>query len=275
MVKSVPFTRQFGFELEFLCEGVSQPRLKESVETVSGERAEIHDHGHQYNNNEWVVKTDSSCGWEVASRVMSSVADLKKAVKVVQAMHRAGAKVDNRCGLHVHVEVTDFSRDTLATLIQWWVKFERFTCDVLDPSRKNNSYCRPIGEYFQAERSYDTDQTMYEVNGRRNALNTTHYDARKTIEFRIAQGTSDFVNIKNWVRFLLTFVEFAKTAPRPDNVEYLLPQEVLTAMGLLGDELSNGVIEMRTWLLDSALKHAENDNDRKLIQAVQERVSYD
>jgi len=275
MVKSVPFTRQFGFELEFLRDGVSQPALKEAVEAVSGERAEIQDYGHQYNNTEWVVKTDSSCGWEVASRVMSSVADLKKAVKVVQAMHRAGAKVDCRCGLHVHVEVTDFNRDALATLVQWWVKFERFTCDVLDPSRKSNTYCLPIGEYFRAERSYDTDQTMYQIEGRRQALNVGHYEARKTIEFRIAQGTNDFVNIKNWVRFLLTFVEFTKTARRPDNVEYLLPHEVLTTMGLLGDELSNGTIELRTWLLDSALKNAEHDNDRKLIQAVQEQISYD
>ena len=286
-MRKVPFTRQFGFELEFnnRCRGaVTQARLKRAIETVRGETATINGYSRQNNNRDWVVKTDASCGWEVASRVMSSSEDLKKAAQAVQAMYRAGAQVNRSCGLHVHVEVVDFTKSQVATMIQWWVKFERFVSDVLDPSRKNNMYCRRVGKNFSGNRSYGTDETLRSNNGR-NALNTARicwsssssarHRVDKRVEFRIAHGTNDFVDLKNWVRFLLTFVEFSKEAYKPPNVNYLLPREALETLGLLDENVSNSVVEMRTWLLDSALKNAEHELDRKLIRATQNQLSED
>ena len=277
----VPFTRRFGFEFECLTNTVTRPQLQAAVLTVPGQAATVSNYGRENNNSQWVVKTDSSCGWEVASRVMSSAADLRTGTDVVSAMQRAGAKVDRRCGFHVHVEVADFTKDQVATMIQWWVKFERFITDVLDPSRKHNNYCEQASCNFTGNMAYSTADTL-NCNCGRGALNTAiinwHSEPNsgyRRVEFRIAQGTNNFVDVKNWVRFLLTFVEFAKTAQRPENVNHLLPQEVLETLGLLTDGVSNGMVEMRTWLLDSALKNAEDEHDRKLIKHVQDHLGDD
>ena len=280
----VPFTRRFGFELEYTSRGATQQKLAQAIKAaVPGQQVLVHNsHSRQNNNCRWVVKTDSSCGWEVASRVMLTAADLQKSVRAVRAMQRAGAKVDRRCGFHVHVEVADFTKDQVATMIQWWVKFERFITDVLDPSRKHNSYCTLVSSNFAGNRRYNTTDTI-ELNescDRECALNTTiiNWNHRpnsgyRRVEFRIAQGTNNFVDVQNWVRFLLTFVEFVKTAPRPENVNHLLPQEVLETLGLLPKCTSADTVEMRAWLLDSALKNAEDKHDRKLIKHIQKQIS--
>ena len=278
---SVPFKRRFGFELEFLRDSTNRTKLVRAIRTVAGEVAESCEYGHQNNNSEWVAKTDASCGFEVASRVMSSATDLRKGVEVVQAISRSGARVDQRCGFHVHVEIADFDEAKLADMVQWWVKFERFITDVLSPTRKNNVYCRQVGREFRGNQQYDTNTTLRSNFGR-NALNssladfaTTAASGRRRVEFRIAQGTNDFVDVKNWVRFLLTFVEFARTAGRPENVNYLLPKEIFDKLGLLNSNISSGLTEMRTWLLDSALKNAEDDLDRKLIKHLQSQLCDD
>jgi len=277
----VPFTRRFGFEFECLRAGITRPQLHAAILTVPGQTATVNGYGHQNNNSEWVVKTDASCGWEVASRVMSTAADLYVGADVVSAMQRAGASVNNSCGFHVHVEVADFDMDQVATMIQWWVKFERFISDVLDPSRKHNSYCTRASCNFTGDMAYTTATTLRN-NGGRGALNTAIIDwssnpdsGYRRVEFRIAQGTNNFVDVKNWIRYLLTFVEFTKTAPRPENVNHLLPQKVLETLGLLADGISNGMVEMRTWLLDSALKNAQDELDRKLIKHVQNQLGDD
>jgi len=271
----VPFTRRFGFELEFLRGSTDRSKLARAIRTVPGETAETSGYTHQTNNPGWVAKTDSSCGFEVASRVMSTSADLRKGVEVVRAISRSGAKVDSHCGFHVHVEIADFDEDKLANMIQWWVKFERFITDVLSPTRKNNHYCQQVGKEFHGNQQYDTAATLQRNYGR-NALNSriadltaTASSGKRRVEFRIAQGTNNFVDVKNWIRFLLAFVEFAKTAGRPENVNYILPREIFEKLGLLTDGISNGMVEMRTWLLDSALKNAEDELDRKLIKHLQ------
>lgn len=115
---------------------------------------------------------------------------------------------------------------------------------------------------------------------------------RKTIEFRTIEGAGvkDPYLIKNWVRFLIHFVETASNLPRPaayhspkDDYEkhevtpwtsllWLDPEHVLTLLGfnnipcnIPGQKpreyaLSNGMQQTRNWFLARLMRHMSQHN---------------
>ena len=274
--KCIPFTRRFGFELEFTGNSTSRDKLKRAVETVKGEVARVMDFSRQHDNAFWACKTDSTCGFEVASRVLLTSDDLKQALRVTRAIAKSGAKVSTNCGFHVHIEVTDYNRNKLARLVNWWVKMERFIMDLMEPSRKDNNFCQRLGQFYKGNRRYATDELLEPISHERcYALNVQHFKQRKTIEFRVAHGTNDFVDVKNWVRFLLVLVEFARAAKQPEDCHYLLPAEIFKTLGFFDENLSDGLREVRTWLFDTSLKHAERDIEQQLIEMAQDELSID
>ena len=62
------------------------------------------------NNNEWIVKTDASCGIEVCSPVSRGWHGLKRVCQVVDLFARdPRIEVGSNCAFHVHTEVKDLN----------------------------------------------------------------------------------------------------------------------------------------------------------------------
>ena len=117
------YYRRFGVEIEInATDGRSRPpgeKLPEGIFYVSQMlasnlncRVDVAKWHHTHHNQSWIVKPDSSCGMEICSpvskgtsglEVICNVVDLLKLDPIVQA--------DERCSLHVHVEVSDLSSD--------------------------------------------------------------------------------------------------------------------------------------------------------------------
>jgi hypothetical protein len=192
---------------------------------------------HTHNNNQWVLKPDSSAGIEVCSPVVkgwhgiSHICDAVEAFKLDDRI-----KVDEKCGFHVHVEVADCQPEEVASILTY---------------------------------PYWLIETLGDI--KYYTLNTFHYahGKRFTVEFRIAEGNGclDSYLVKNWIRLLVHFVERAKTLPFPEKYKANDPWtsfmwlDLRDVMKLLGFDqpLSKGLEETRNWFLARIANNVVSD----------------
>lgn len=237
--------RKFGVEMEMttvrttgqsLYDSDISNALRTALRTVPG----AHPVGSSFSSagNQWDVKRDGSCGWEVASPALTMDADaecveLRAACESIAALN---PKVTRACGLHVHVEVRDFTWRDLRALITLWAKYEPYFYSLQPHSRRANQYCAPIrkSEWQNAERAqFDTVklaltqreaglQTIQQVYGKYSSLNLNYFWRRGTIEFRLGAGTVQYEKVQRWVQVLLALVQRAKGTAAGYNTTWAL-----------------------------------------------------
>lgn len=275
-VQFVTFTkkRSYGAELEIIENGLSQAKIRDVIATVDKKR-EIRVTGWQGspNNAYWHVKTDSSCGLEVASYVAKGYKDLINFGKVATALYDAGARVNEKCGLHVHVDVRDFPQTQVACLVADWMKIENVIANMLPEHRVNNKYCKMLSKHFTIEYLSPNPETFWQAvrpynygdNDRRVALNICNYARslgsyhanKSTVELRLPEGTLDAFDVKNWIRLFVRFVDFHKKRAWPKNYDKVDVAEALEILGLHSDNfiLSSGLRDTKDWFLRRILQH--------------------
>lgn len=213
----------------------------------------------------WDVKTDSSCGWEVATRKLKLDQDghceeLRSGCDALAALRPS---INDQCGLHVHVDVSDFQWNDLQRLIALWCRYEPFFYSVLPASRRANHYCSPLrmsewrteptGTAFSgyltrmlAATNAAEFRTFSQHPQRTNGLNLTHWWRTGRIEFRLHSGTVQYEKVRHWVGLLLALVARVKSAPetttarrpattihQPTPEQGFNPEYVLRVLGLL------------------------------------------
>lgn len=294
--------RRFGIELELLAfDGKNRPeqgQQPDGIEKVAvivaanaTEPVEIKGYEHTDGNNSWVIKPDSSCGMEVCTPILKGWHGLRKVCEVVHAFaNHPQIKIDQRCSVHVHVEVADLSQEELASVIAHWVKVEPVFLDSVPPNRKRNRYCQFIGlqPIFQCETKSKADDIIKKVgNVKYYSLNTNQMlrNGRRTIEFRIIEGdgVKDPYLIKNWVRLIVHFIEMARKRPIPgpwvegdpwSSVLWLDPEDVFKLLGFNDNpkeyELSPGLAQTRNWFLARLQKYISRDENGIRCKAAKE-----
>ena len=289
--------RKFGIEYEFTnrsgagTASNSQTLMKQCVESVAGQRCRVSGYDHNVGNNEWVAKTDGSCGWECVTPVMSGPRDLKAACDVLQAIQARGFNVTTSCGQHVHVSTSDYSEAQIKIMVMWWLKIEKFIMNVTPGHRRGNTYCRQYNDLhtFQPNRAYTPDEVWSTVRAnmdRYRALNLNHFRAgneNSRVEFRFGDMTFDVDVVKNRVRFLVWFLDLCKNLPAPSDLNWFTPKQALRFFGLLEapggtvvKTFSDGVRSMRQWLLDAFERNAprgEFTKDRETVAALKAAVA--
>jgi len=294
--------RRFGIELELNAfdgrnrpDGRDRPLGIEHVAEIVANAvpevgSEIRPWEHSHRIVKWHIKPDASCGMEVVSPPLKGWAGLKDCLSVVKGLRDdEKVKADQRCSVHVHIDVSDLSETQVANVIRWWIKSEAVILDAMPLERKRNRYCQFIGmnNMFQHNVDY-SDKDVIQRCGDLKYYSVNAYwyvnggDGRRTIEFRTieAAGCKDPYLVKNWVRFLVHFVERTATLknpgpyrePKTDKERYevtpwtslvwLDPSHVLTLLGfnnvpcrIPGQKvakeytLSNGMQQTRNWFI--------------------------
>jgi hypothetical protein len=278
------YERRFGIELEINAfDGKNRPDQGQKpagiddvamiVAKYSTEGTDIREWEHTHNNDVWVIKPDSSCGMEVCTPIYKGATGLGKVCKVVEAFYSSPKiKVDNRCSVHIHVEVADLSEEQLGSTIAWWLKCEPLFMDSVPPHRKRNRYCQYMGfnNIVQCETKISAKELIRKVgNVKYHSMNTKQLLAggRKTIEFRIIEGDGckDPYLIKNWTRLIVHFVEMTCRKPFPEPYQegnpmsgfcWLDPQDVFKVLGFdpTEYEISPGLQQTRNWFM-ARLQH--------------------
>lgn len=203
-----------------------------SIVSALGLVCEVHDWRYNHNPSCWCCKPDRSCGIELCSPVLdeSSKGQLFDVMNAISSDPLVS--VDERCSFHVHVELSspDFAPSS-AAILAWWIKCEHVFFDFASPSRKNNYYCRPIGllDLFSPDEEVAVESIFRKLGQKYLSANAFHFfnRRRKTIEFRLAEGTKDSSFADKWIRTVLNFSERASSIGLPSDYRWLRPEEVL------------------------------------------------
>lgn len=298
-VKYKKFTsqRRFGVELE-TGNTLTKAKVRGLLKKLSNHESFITKYQLSGESNQWHVKDDATCGpqgrygpkgVEVASFVAKGVADLQHIAQVAEGLQKAGSKVNDNCGLHIHAEAKDLSVQQVGVIISYWIKIQDVFSMSLPVRRRDNPYCRnyinsestknwskneAAKSFFSAKTIWEifkpTNLNFYDNEDRRVNLNLVNFarainfnnDYRKTLELRWPEGTLDASDIKCWVRLFLSFIDTCKDLPMPTDLSQANVQETLTYLGLDHGPstfiiFSEGLHETKTWFLERILKNAD------------------
>jgi hypothetical protein len=274
--------RRFGTELEF-GKTVSKSKVVKTIQEFSNYKVKSIGHVASRGNNLWHVKTDCTCGadgyggWEVASFVGKNHRDIIHIGGAAKALKDSGAEVNRNCGLHVHVEIADFEKRDIGVLLACWLKIEKIMRLAVSKKRYLD-YCRLIkletdwkwlghyyGKYYSPQDLYD----LYMPNNRDDvdefryrAINIVNYYKglrnksykRKTVEYRLPEGTLEENDVVNWLRLYVNFTGTVKTAQMPSNIEDASIEEAMGYLGLYHENdkfyiFSSALNKTRIWFL--------------------------
>lgn len=207
--------RKFGIEIE--CFGMSIDRAADVIR-AAGIEVVFEGYNHARRDH-WKIVTDSSVadGFEVVSPILFGNEGLAAVRKVGQALVAAGARVDRRCGFHVHVDARDLSGADILNIIRRYAAHEAQIDALMPTSRRgtNNTYCRAMEDVVRAVRnvseSATTRQVCERVYERYYKLNVQAFTRHGTVEFRQHSGTVDYRKMVNWIQFCVQFVEDSRT----------------------------------------------------------------
>jgi len=279
---------RFGLELE--CGGVPRARVARAVQQVVGGYLHEATTVIAADGRWWRVVADASLkNWppELRCEVVSPILqydDLPLLQAVVRAVRKAGAMVDERCAIHIHVDAALFTGKQLCTLAKLVYQQEELLYAALGISEERaERYAKPTDPAFIRLLEQRRPATLGAMNrlwyGQHEAQPTHYHPTRYrgvnfhaiwdkgTVEFRWFESTLHAGKVKAYVQFILALVTKARTARAATSRRRTFDaacarydwRVFLLRLGLIGDEFKTA----RKFLLalmsgDSAFKHGRS-----------------
>lgn len=217
---------RYGVEIEF----VSRVNAYAVVDALRAAGVEMKDYtGYSDAHvtcNKWKVVHDGSVvgtttsgaiyGMEVVSPPMEDDANAQHQIetvcRVLQEMP-VGGRINQSCGLHIHVNAEGMSLNTIKRICYMYSKNERFIDMVQPRSRRgsSNTYCRSVSNASELSiKNAKSVRDLYStvsMSSRFYKVNLDAFRRHKTIEFRQHSGTIEAQKIINWKNFIMKMVE--------------------------------------------------------------------
>lgn len=207
------FNRRFGIEIEaYNCDKHHLAReLREAGIDVAVE-------GYNHNTStHWKLVTDASLNgnntFELVSPILQGEAGLQELQKVCWVLEYCDVKVNNSCGLHIHMDAADFTIETWRNLAITYRRLEPVIDGFMPSTRRNNTYCKRLSGISESrirEAQNITQLRSAFGNDRYHKLNLEAYSRHRTVEFRQHGGTTNFTKMENWIRFAANMITFAQ-----------------------------------------------------------------
>jgi len=105
-----------------------------------------------------------------------------------------GFRANKSCGLHVHFDISDISKQDMAALKNFGLHIEVPIFKLVSPSRLGNNFCRGLNDVANTSR--------YRWMNLQEA-----FDKHHTVEFRLHQGTTVPDRIVEWVKVCALILE--------------------------------------------------------------------
>ncbi len=221
---------------------------------------------------------DYSC--EVVSPILTygDIADLQE---VVRQLRHAGAFTNKSCGIHIHVDASKHTPQTLTNLVNLMAQKEDILYRALQIAPDRLEYCEKVNERLLAVINRRKPQTLAQLADAWYAdtdeadSRTAHYNPSRyrglnlhatftkgTIEFRLFNSTTHAGEIKGYIQFCLALSQQALKQSKAscrrsvtDNEKYCMRCWLLR-LGLNGDEFKTCRHHMTKNLTgDSAWRH--------------------
>ena len=230
------FNRNFGVEIEaYNC---MRGRLAREL-NAAGIRVEVEGYNHTDHTDHWKLVTDSSLSgndtFELVSPILHGEQGLEELEKVCWVLDLCNAKVNDSCGLHVHMDAAEFDLQTWKNLVITYKRLENVIDHFMPRSRRNNTFCRPlttISETIITQASNIGELRAAFNHNRYHKVNLEAYARHRTVEFRQHGGSTNFTKMSAWIYFLAKMITFAKqgqvqTNTTLQNVPFLTESEKL------------------------------------------------
>lgn len=211
--------KYFTFGVEIECFNVDKRRLQETLRINAGVDSLIMGYNHVDQKTAYKLGDDGSIrgnfGCEVVSPILTNFDSLKK---VCGLLNEHGAQVNASCGLHVHFGVKNFSCRQIIKLLLDYNYIQNIVDGFFPQSRRDNRYCMHLlpREVENLKRLYQSDENeltmdavINAVDERYRTINVHAYRNHKTIEFRQHNGTTNYLKIRAWILFLLSFINLS------------------------------------------------------------------
>lgn len=212
----------------------------------------------------WQVVADCSLsgGWSNSGEVVSPIltaADFGLVAKVVEALGRAGARVDRTCGIHIHVGAEALGYSGLTNLVRMVAKHDQLIAAALSiDAQRRDDFCKPT-ELALVERIARSPRNMEGLalawyNGptpqreryhrsRYHGLNLHSVFHRGTVEFRWFNGSLDPATVTAYLHLVMALAERAreasKTSGQPMKFDAATAKYdfrcLLLKLGMIGD----------------------------------------
>ena len=190
--------------------------------------------------------------------------EIEKLQEAVRTIRKAGAKINNSCGIHVHVDSANHDAKSLKNLLGIMYAKEDLLFKALKVDNNRVYYCKKTRENVLMKVRkvknltmdafkkiwYEKENYSYNVNShydstRYHALNLHATFSRHTVEFRLFNATLHAGEIKAYIHLALAIsaqaiaqksTQLKKTAS--DNEKFTF-RTWLLRLGLIGDEFTN------------------------------------
>ncbi|MBZ0272684.1 amidoligase family protein [bacterium] len=269
-------TLRFGVEIELVM--ISRERAAKAVQAVVGGAAAYR--GYVDGLDTWVVDDARGRTWKIVSDASLTNApahlrvevvtpilewnDIAELQEVVRALRQTGGRVNDQCGVHVHVDGAPFDAAALARLVKIVNKQERLIIDALavDEDRLRR-YAKANSQEFVQKVSTQRVRSMRTLNrlwyGKHNG-HPQHYDPSRyrglnlhplwydqSFELRWFNGSNHAGVIRAYIVFSLALAakalnSRAASASRreydPNNTKFCF-RVFLLHLSLSGDEFKN------------------------------------
>lgn len=214
--------RTFGVEVEWLGHNLDRHTLASEMRAEGFDVSVGHYH-HTAPAGFWKIENDGSCGKEVISPILQGTDGLDQLETVLEIMNNHDAKVNYKCGVHVHHDASDFELKEFKILMKYYTKFEQAIDQLVPNSRRanHNTYCRTLGlttmnginykNYFDKVDETNSLTEIRDIHGRDRyrKVNLEAYIKHGTVEFRQHSGSTNPEKIINWIKITQAIVERA------------------------------------------------------------------
>lgn len=192
--------------------------------------------------------------------------DIETIQELVRKLRAGGARVNNSCGIHVHVDASSHTPQTLRNIVNIMASKEDLLYKTLQVQVDREYYCKKADTRFLEELNHKRPRTMDEVermwyngyggrynhydNSRYHALNLHSVFSKGTIELRMFNSTLHAGEVKAYIQLCLAISHQALVQrgashikTQPENEKYTF-RTWLLRLGLIGDEFKTARLHL-------------------------------
>lgn len=206
--------------------------------------------------------------------------------RIIRKLREAGAKVNNSCGIHIHIDGANHNPISLKRLVNFMIARQDLIYEALEIGQRERRWCRKLNADILKEMKKckeltktDTEHIWYSAANdcytggiSHQHYNTTRYHGvnlhsfftKGTVEFRLFNSTLHAGKIKAYIQFCLAISSWAITSKEKvvfRSIAGYTPEQKVTIMrniltrrlGLCGDEFKT----CRLWIMTPLKKIAE------------------
>lgn len=184
--------------------------------------------------------------------------DIETIQTLIRALRHAGAKVNESCGIHIHIDASPHTPQTLRNIVNIMASKEDMLYKTLKIKVAREHYCKKTDTRFLDDVNRQRPATMSQLehlwyngaSGRYYHYNHTRYHglnlhsvfSKGTIEFRLFNSTLHAGEVKSYIQLCLAISNQAlhqkyasRTKCQSDNEKYTF-RTWLLRLGLIGEE---------------------------------------